>query len=184
MADEGGPLDQIVVTAHSPDGLIMARLAHRNRISLRMRPGAYQRYRVEALQSQLVQLAARIWAENRRAYFRSASATLGVTLRGDEPAQDARGARFKRAQAELSVSGQSAGGDVEARSIGLLRWQFIIRPGALDQLSEREFLTEVANAVRNLLIDYFDQVRALKVEIFGLRIPTAQPGAHRHEGRR
>jgi hypothetical protein len=184
VENEGGPLDRIVVTASSPDALIMAKLSHRNQISLRMRPGAYGRYRVEELQSQLAQLATKVWAENRREYFRSASEALGQPVRGDETTQDPKVARFKRAQAELPVSGRSSGGAVEIRSVGLMRWQFTIRPDALRRLDERQFLTEVATATRELLVDYFDRVRALKDEIFDLRIPKARSTAQRRGERR
>lgn len=177
MAEDPDPLDAIEARAYSPDNAILAHLHDRTQVKLEFRPGAYARYQAETLEPQLNQLATRLWVEYRRSHFRALSETRGETISGDEREDSPKLQRFTRAQAALPLQGISPGQWIKIRSEGLLRWQVRLAQGTLFRLTEQEFLAELDAALRALLADYFDKMRRLKEEYFGLKAPATQSRA-------
>jgi hypothetical protein len=171
MSDAHGPLDKLIIKAHSPDGLVLATLSDRTKVELRFEPRAYRRYSAADLGAQLTQLATRLWVAYRRGYFQALSEARGETITGNERVYSPREQQFRKDQAALEVRGVSPEGWVTIHSTALVRWQVRIKPGFNRSLDEQQFLAEADAALRELLDDYFEQARQLLVKHFDLKLP-------------
>jgi len=160
-----GPLDRITVQTRSPDGNIRVTMHGRGSIEMWFAPGAYERYGERALAHQLGVLATSTWVEHRRRYFAALSEEVGDTVRSDDRSDSPKVAGYRRALAELRLSGGSSAGWVQATSISLVRWEFRVREGACRQLGEAEFVGEVHSAIRAVLADYDRQVREVQARL-------------------
>jgi hypothetical protein len=154
----------MVVTATSPDGQIGARVSGQGRtVEVSFRPGAYRRYREDALAHQLGQLATLTFTRYRRQEDELVAAAFGGTAH--EAGRDGYQERLRHLVAS------AAGDGIEITSRGLASWQVSIGTGLLRRLPEAEFVTALADAVGRLLNRYNAHVLRLKDEVFGLGYP-------------
>lgn len=163
-------LDKMITEVSSPDQQMSATISERDRVELRMRPGAYQRYDERGLAHQLGRLASLAWVEYRRGYLRVVSEATGQPAGDNQTEHDSRRREFQRARAEVSAVGASPSGHIRVVSQGLVHWQVTIRDGALRQLDEERLLAEISTAVQALLTDYYLKMVRLKDEFFDLRL--------------
>ena len=165
------PFDAIVVTTQSPDGQIAMRYTHPRQIGVRFRPGAYDRYTRRELESQLVQVATKLWVAYRRACQAALTEILGFPSSGGPEGDDEKSLRFERERAVMPAVGESANGEIRVRTTGFVRWDVQISNRALDRLAEGQFCEALAQAAQGLLDDHMTKLHALKNEIFDLRLP-------------
>jgi hypothetical protein len=169
MDAEGGPLDRITVNVSSPDQQISVRLSKVDQVELTFRRGTYRRYDELSLGRQLGQLATSTWLESRRAYRQALYQETGIKISGDERPGSPKLAEYRRAQADLAVSGISPGEWVRVASRGLVRWEVTVSDGTCARLTEAEFVSEAGGAVQSLLKDYYEKSADLQERLFGLR---------------
>jgi hypothetical protein len=169
MGDIGDELVEVTVMASSPDGMIKAEARYGDRVDVSFVPGAYRRYHASALSHQLSRLAPVLWVRYRRAYLESLDAYLGgLHDDGDERPEDRT---FWVRMEQVVARGVSQGRALTVHSRAMTGWDFDIADGALDTLSEAEFVAELRGAVLDLLIDYRAQVVLLTDEVYGLGLP-------------
>lgn len=171
MGSVADRLDSMVVTVSSPDGQITATLSNGDQVTFGFRPGSYERYPERTLEFQLARLAASIWVGYQRGYRRALDDAAGAAVSTDGMVRGSKRDRFRQDQAQLVAEGTSTSGRIRASSQGLMHWRVTIASGAVRALTEDEFLAEVGEAARSLLANYYEQVRQLKDEYFGLDLP-------------
>ena len=168
------------VTASSPDGRLTALVRRRNEVEVRFAPGAYRSYRPEPLSRQLAQLASLTWIRYRRARLATLDDYLGGLVDdGDARPEDRE---YWDRLAAITVTGTSA--HLQVRSRALVSWEVEIADGALDGLSEHEFLAELHSAATTLLADYRARVILLTAEIYDLGLPSRRLAGNGAPGRR
>ncbi len=168
MREPSRGFDGMVVEVTSPDGRIRARLTGDRDVEVSFAHGAYRRYAEDELGHQLARLATLMWTAYRQEYLRRLSVATEtpvhtVSLRG-------RRADFRNALADIAVDGYAPDRSIAVHSVGLLRWEVVIRGGTVRRLDEQEFLAYALSAVNDLLTAYFAASHRLKDEIFDLRL--------------
>jgi hypothetical protein len=150
----------------SPDGNIRAEFVGGHRVTIQMRPQCYERYSEDGLARQLDHLGRLVHVGYRRGLNRALYEVTGEEAR-NEPHWDARIRRFEAARSEVEAFGTSPGNCVRATAIGLLHWNFRIRPGTLNRLGEDQLLMEVDAVVEAVRTDNNQKVSDLTDSYFG-----------------
>jgi hypothetical protein len=171
-------LDELVVEATSPDGLIGAQVGKAGRLLTVVfhSRGVYKRYGSEMLARQLAQLATVVFARYQRAERDLVDAELGeASIHGDSGTAGAGSLRLRYLAAlrQVTAHGRSSDGDVEVSSRGMVSWHVGIPRGTVARLSEAEFLGQLHEAAAELVGRYGAKVALLKDEIYDLGYPDA-----------
>ncbi|MGH8791727.1 MAG: hypothetical protein ACRDXX_03670 [Stackebrandtia sp.] len=159
-------LDRMTVKVTSPDGHIKGKLADRDQVSVRFRPGSYVYYTEQALERQLSRLGTLLWTGYQRGYLTVVTEAGGEVLRGPQDAWDASSREFLARRRDVKVECHSPDRTIQLRTVGLSEWTTRIAPGTLDWLSEAGFLEALHAVVPVTVGRYFQKVEALKYECF------------------
>lgn len=146
-------LDGLRIETSSPDGLVTGTFRLEHGVSIQFRDNAYRHYRERGLEHQLSALAARWWRDYLRARDTAVAEASIRPVDDDEP-WDANSRRFRAERDASGFQGMSARGYVYVQSTGLLRWQIIIRDGALSALDEDGFADELRSGYAAMMTDY------------------------------
>ncbi|GHJ49533.1 hypothetical protein Cs7R123_68750 [Catellatospora sp. TT07R-123] len=162
----GDQLDEMRVSARSPNGEIWAELTGRRALRLEFMPGYYDRTSENALEGQLAALCRLLWVARTREAEALVSASGGETL---TPArvQDPAGQAYFQGLAAIEARGGSADGSVSVVAThGMREWQVRISDGTLRRCNEAEFAARAAEAADSVVRDQLDRVRRLRVEVY------------------
>jgi hypothetical protein len=164
-------LERLAVEARSPNGVITATVRGRYQVALEFLPGAYARHTDGELAYQLGQLAAIVWVRYRREYAETVEAFHDSEdlLIEEEP----RDVAFQERLALLIVTGSSAQGWITVRSRALVRWDVSVGDGAVQTLTEDEFLGEADSVLADVLAGYQAQLIMLTDELYGIGVPDS-----------
>jgi hypothetical protein len=160
-------LAALAASVTSPDGNLHARSRGGDFADLAFGPGAYERYTERDLEHQLARTASLLYVAHDRG-VQQAMEEAGLR-RTTEPlrARDESQRRYLEAAQKISVEGSGSRGLVRFEIAGMASWRCRISDGALQQLTEQEFVAEVAGAARDLLRKNQYEKAMLKTEFFG-----------------
>lgn len=175
MTSIGEYLDRMVVTGHSPDERIHARVSNYRHVEVWFDPGAYERYDEETLSHQLARLGVTTWVAYHRARSEAYRMSQGLTrdelAAAERPSADPHRRRYEEELNAVEGEGVSAGGSVRIRTRGMLQWTVDIEPGTLRRLDETAFRAELHSAMTSLIRDRDIKIIELKSDYFDLGIP-------------
>lgn len=148
----------------SPDRNIVATLSGNTGIAISIKENAYEEYRVDQLESQLVNLLQRSWAVRRSARNRALSNAIGRPVRDREP-QSSQERRFREERSKLLGIGVTEHIEI-VFSTDDAHWEVCIEPDTIEELDHLAFLEELQAAISEAVTDIRDQIANLKDHIY------------------
>lgn len=166
MARITDQIESLHIELWSPDGKIGAALDGGRSLRLDISENDFEEYELTELERQLSALLTGLWEEFDRA-------RLGV-LKDAGCMEPEPGAKRSHQARELSVmraeslyQGSSSGEAVTILSDGWKKFKVTLDSDSLDILSVEDFISQFAEAMNDLLIDYRVTVADMKREIYG-----------------
>ncbi|MCP2321998.1 hypothetical protein HDA40_000505 [Hamadaea flava] len=157
-------LDQMVITAATPDGAMTAELYDRDQVRLRF-PGGYRWLDESRLPGQLEALARVLWARRMREYYEILSEDEDERRTAEpEPVTEGQW-EFVERRAQIVARGESSDGRIAISVRGMQEWTVRVQPGTLREYSEEEFAGTIRSVVTRLLDDQFRQITELKIDL-------------------
>lgn len=154
-------LDNMKIGATSTDGNLRAELSGRTHVELRFREDSYHDYRDGELARHLTELAHRLTAGCRDGQRMIMERDSGRPV-DDGPHWNARIRRLREAKLRLGAGGDSPGGRVRIRTLGLHEWAVRIAPGTVRELDQAQFQSHVSTAIALLWLDYRRNLAGLR----------------------
>jgi hypothetical protein len=168
-------LDRMVITNRSPDGRITARVVRGSQVEVEFANGAYTRYDETSLGHQLARLGVTTWVGYVRGRDEAVRRSLGLSEAEfaalPKPDSDPRIGRYDDALNTMAAEGRSVRGAVTIRTVGMLRWDVHVRPGAIRQFDEPRFVTEIHSAYSALMNDRQLSATLLRADHFDMGFP-------------
>lgn len=155
-------LDNIRVRATAPGTDLEAKLHNRTEVTISFGESAYEFIDEGALERALSSLARLLYTGWLRQY-REAISTTNLDIYPN----DQHDFNFRDEADAVEASGESNDGRITLSTVGMRQFSAKIERGTVRELTEREFITRVAEAAPLLIEDYIAKVAELKVRYYG-----------------
>ncbi|ASU80483.1 hypothetical protein CDG81_21880 [Actinopolyspora erythraea] len=162
MGELAERLDRIRVRASAPGVDLEAELRNRSEVTLTFGESAYEFVDERFLERALAGLARRLYTGWVRQY-REAISTTNLNI---EP-NDQHDTDFEAEMRAVEVSVESDDGRITISTVGMQDFNASIRRGTVRELSEREFVSRVAELTPRLIQRFQAEVAELKVRYYG-----------------
>lgn len=166
-APDADPLAGLRATATTPDEGITAEISGLDRVSIRLRPGVYERWTQADFEERLARLALRLWASRTRAFHALRAQDGGDPHTSGLGGSIAQDEAFRTGRAALVAIGRSPDDRVTVTLTGEHDFRVGLVGDALIALDEATFVRDCEAAATALIRDLVDQIRRLKFDVFG-----------------
>lgn len=160
-------MGQLEARVFSPDGKISA-VYQKRQFYVAFSDDAYHRYESAQLCGQLKAMCQLMWVGIRRGALRAASIAFGYETTGRDFPDDPIYVAYYEERDEISAVGSGPEEVVFVANVGWTDWEVEIEDGALDELSDKEFVAEFVGAVEAMIANYHEKLNEIKRRHFAV----------------